>query len=230
MLFLRDFESLSHIVDQLDDLAEVGRPVQLYVLQRPTVSIEHAVETVTLRVKYIPVECETVRRAAAVVHAQVKGATEAERWKLFVTVIKLQYVANRLKRLEILIVRKLRVVQRMWITWLSIRQRKVDSNGKIELASAKDIVEEGVTLLEAKLLEGDGATDYLVEAQGAANLELAQLLDIGNEVAEVLVDACLVRLEELQLDVFLFVLVAEVCEEQTKRVEDELEFVAIGRL
>ena len=75
-------------------------------------------------------------------------------WNLLVRIVVLQYVAHRLDSLQVLVVRHVvLVVQAAALVRVTIRSSEVNCDREADLASTKHILEEGMSLLELKLVE-----------------------------------------------------------------------------
>ena len=98
--------------------------VELNVLQCIFIRLQDAFDTFTLRVKDVTIESKAVRCGTCMLEL----CTKAKCWELFVGVVILQNIPNRLKRLIILIFIQIPCMQRIMTTGVTIAQCEVNSN------------------------------------------------------------------------------------------------------
>ena len=65
MVHLIDMLVLGHVVDHLNDGCEVGRTVEVYVLQCIFVCFNDTLKAIDLRIKDVTIECEAVGSAVS---------------------------------------------------------------------------------------------------------------------------------------------------------------------
>lgn len=136
---------LSHAVHCVEDAAEVRGPVQIHDVHAVLVVVHDSLEPIDLRVEDVAIHRETVVRALVVWgHA----GTETEKIDLFIGVIVLQDTADLVNHLQILVAGRVKVVERLRGAGVPITQREVDRDGQVNIAAAKNVLEERVFLLE----------------------------------------------------------------------------------
>lgn len=139
LVILADVSLLGHAVELIKDLREVGRPVQVDVLNGFLVVFNNFWDPVDPRIEDVAIEGEAVRCTVTV--GWDCGA-EPIQVDVLVRVVKLQDVADTVDRLHVLVLLQVGGVKRTWLPWVSIRESKVDRNGEIDLTSAKNVLQE----------------------------------------------------------------------------------------
>ena len=89
---------------------------------------------------------------------------------------------------------------------MAITQSEVDGDAELDLAAAKDILQERVAFVEDQVVEPDPLVPTTA-VEVVFELALAQLGDVASEVAQVDVFARFLRLEELKANLALRILV-----------------------
>jgi len=81
-------------------------------------------------------------------------------------------------------------MERVSLRWMSITKSEIDCDTELDLATAKDILKESVSLMEDKILESYSLIAVL-SIQVEVNLSLLELSNGASELAEVRVLATL---------------------------------------
>ena len=78
---------------------------------------------------------------------------KTEDWDLLIGIIVLEDVAYGLNRIEILVPLHIEVMERVWLLGVTIRECEVDSDGEANLATAENILEERMPLLDLEVCQ-----------------------------------------------------------------------------
>ena len=176
----QDVELLVHLVDWLacdvlihfiDDLGEVGRPVQLAVANCTLVAIDHLLDAIDTRVENVTVEGEAV---GASVRIGWNGATEPVQIDLLVGVVELEDVTNTLDGVQVLVPVRVHVMERVGGAGIPVGQGEVDSDGEIDRATTKNVLEERMLALNSQVLHLELGLLVLAGVLGGALLELSK--------------------------------------------------------
>ena len=149
MALLRALEAFGHLVDELANWREVGGSVQVHVVQGVQVGLDHSIETIDGRVRYVAVEGEAV---VALFPHWTNLSSIAKDWNLLVGVVVLQNRANLLDSAEVLVVLEVGdAVQGAGGGLPAVGESEVDGNSQVDLAASHNVLEERAALLEADL-------------------------------------------------------------------------------
>ena len=98
---MRASEAFGHLVDELANWSEIGRSVQIHVVQGVLVSLYHSFEAIDSRIRNVSIEGEAV---VALLLIGCDLCTETKDWDLLVSVVVLQDGADLLDGAKILVV------------------------------------------------------------------------------------------------------------------------------
>ena len=98
---MRASEAFGHLVDELANWSEIGRSVQIHVVQGVLVSLYHSFEAIDSRIRNVSIEGEAV---VALLLIGRDLCTETKDWDLLVSVVVLQDGADLLDGAKILVV------------------------------------------------------------------------------------------------------------------------------
>ena len=146
--------------------------------------------------------------------------TKAKDWDLLVRVVVLQDVAHGLDGVKILVFVHVEIVERISIRGVTIAQRKVDCDAQLNLASTKDVLQKRVPLVEHNAVE-PRALILTSTHQLELKLTFAKLSYVAADVAKVDVLAALLRLEELDSNLALRVLIRQLRGQDRDQVPGE---------
>lgn len=96
------------VVYLIDNLSEIGRSVQLAVVQSALVTSNHFLDAVDLWVENIAVQSETVGASLSV---RRDGAAKAIQIDLLTRVVELKDVADALNRVQVLVAVRILIVE-----------------------------------------------------------------------------------------------------------------------
>ena len=149
LVSLRASHILSHVVNKLNDWSKVRRSTQRHILDGALIGLANAIHAIDLWIKDVAIDGKCVADTMIWDPCAI-----SKDWNLLVRIVVLQDVAHRLDGLQVLVVRHVvLVVQATALVRITIRSSEVNCDREADLASAKYILEEGVSLLELKLVE-----------------------------------------------------------------------------
>lgn len=148
LVILRHLNSLASIIYARDDFRKVRRTVELQMLQTIVVCSLDAVNAVAFRLETITIEREVMESLAW--HYVRKLGTEAIGRDHLVLIVVLKDSAYCSQGLQILILSWVSIVQRVKLVLRAVRCREVNGHVQVNLAAAKDILEEVDDWLEFK--------------------------------------------------------------------------------
>jgi hypothetical protein len=73
---------------------------------------------------------------------------------LFVGVVVLEDGAYGPQDLEILVLARVKIVERFFVCGMAVRESEIDANGEVDLTAAKDVLEERVPPFNVARVEG----------------------------------------------------------------------------
>ena len=98
-------------------------------------------------------------------------------------------------------------MKRVTVARVTVGEREVNCNAKLDLTATKDVLKERVALVELKILKADtlilGTTDKRI-----LKLTFAQLCDVAGKVSKIDMLAALLRFEKLKANLTLRVFVS----------------------
>lgn len=177
--------------------------MQLGPLYRIPVRRFDAIDAVALGGEDVAVERETVGWPW---HFARHDCAEAVAWDLLVGVVVLQDVAHGAQGLQVLVLGVVCVVQGLRVVDWAVRHREVDRDVQVDLAAAENVLEEVHCAGYLKAVDVDGVLLF----SGCDHLFFTfELLKISVKDAEDFVVAAGIRPVDFDLDLLLFVLVAQ---------------------
>lgn len=120
MVSLGDFETLGHVVDCFYHAVEVGRAVEVDVVDRVFIGVKYTVEAIAFRVENVAVEGETVGGSSRIIDSEAELTTKTKCRELLIRVVELQDIAYRLQCLEVLVATQVLTVKGISIVGLAI--------------------------------------------------------------------------------------------------------------
>lgn len=147
MVSLGNFQTLGHVVDCFYHAVEVGRAVEVDVVDRVFVGVKYTVEAIAFRVENVAVECETVGGSSRIIDSEAELTTKTKCRELLIRVVELQDIAYRLQCLEVLVAAQVLTVEGISIVGLAIAQSEVDCDGQVYLTTSKYVLQESVPFL-----------------------------------------------------------------------------------
>ena len=104
--------------------------------------------TVYTRVKDITIESEAVWSSVVVGWDRAAEPVQVDH---LVAVVELKDVSDGLDCLQVLIILRVEVVERLALGWVTVWQSEVNSKGQINLTATEDVLEEGVLSLDLQV-------------------------------------------------------------------------------
>lgn len=150
LIHLVDLSRRHLIVNFIKNFIEVGRPIQIALLQGLLIMPDYLCDSINAWIEDISVEGEAVRCSLWVGRY---GPAKAVQVDHFVTVVELKDVADASDGVQVLVAVRVEVVQRMRVARVPIRHRKVDGECEIDLTPTEDVLQERVLPLDNKVLE-----------------------------------------------------------------------------
>ena len=106
-------------------------------------------DAVDTRIENISIQGEAVR---ATIVIRRDGSTEAIQIDLLVSVVELEDIADTLNGVQVLVSVWIHVVERFRRARISVREGKVDGDGKVDRTTAKNILEERMLAFNLQVL------------------------------------------------------------------------------
>lgn len=147
---LRYIGRLGVCIGLLENLAEVGWAVKRTRVEGGLVVRNHLLNAVDARIKDITVKGEAMRGALVERRDRSAKAVQVDH---LVAVVELKDVTDAFDGLQVLIASRVKVMERGGLARIAVGEGEVDCHGQINLATAKDILEEGVLRFDLKLVE-----------------------------------------------------------------------------
>ena len=79
------------------------------------------------------------------------GTSKSIERNLLISVVELENAANALDCLQVLIALRVEVMERIWLSWISVGQGEVNSDAKFDFAASKDVLKERVMRLDLQV-------------------------------------------------------------------------------
>jgi hypothetical protein len=114
------------------------------------VDVDHAFDAIYLRVEDVSVEGEAV---VGCVGVRRDRSTKAEDGNLLVAIVVLQDISHWGDGFQILVLLHVEVVKGAGLRRFTIGESEVNGNSQADIATSKDILKEGVTLLHLQFTE-----------------------------------------------------------------------------
>ena len=124
------------------------RSVKLDRLQRLFVVLDHLIYPIYARIEDITIEGETVRSSIVVGWDCSAKTVQIDH---LVTVVELKNVSDGIDSLQVLIIPRVEVVERLLTGRVSVRQGKVNCKGQINLAATEDVLKERMLPLDLQI-------------------------------------------------------------------------------
>ena len=168
-------------------------PIERSILERLLICAQNPIDPVALGVEDVTVESEAVRGCLGM----LEFGAETEERELFIGVVVLQDISNRLQSLVILIVLQVPRVERVWTLGIPITESEINRDGQVELTATENVFEEAVPLLDAQLVERESSRGFC-ELESFALVGLKFIHGEGN-LAQIRVSSTLAGSEHLDL-------------------------------
>ena len=72
------------------------------------------------------------------------GTSKSIERNLLISVVELENTANALDGLQVLIALRVEVMERIWLSWISVGQGEVNGDAEFDFAASKDVLKERV--------------------------------------------------------------------------------------
>lgn len=144
--------SFSHVVHSVEDAAEVSGPVQIHDVHAVFVVLHDSLKPVDLRVEDIAVHREAVMRALVV---WGDSGTESKQIDLLIGVVVLEYAADLVDHLKVLIAGWVEIMQRLRGAGVPVTKREIDSYREVNITASKNVLEERVLLLKLAIVKAE---------------------------------------------------------------------------
>ena len=206
MIHLGDLSRFDIVIGFINDFGEVSRAIQLAVSEGLLIALHDLLNTINTRVEDVAIEGEAVGTSVIIGRDRATKPIQVDQ---LITIVELEDIADGLYRLQVLVPLRVEEVERIVLARVTIRQGEINGKRKVNLATTKDVFEEGMCTFNFEVLKGKGALICLHLIFTVAFLELSESDCVHR--CQVFVLATRDRSEEFDFYFVLYVILTEVC-------------------